>query len=1013
MIRYLLSTFCCLLFIFFAYGQTPKIGFERISLEKIQSQVHILSIFKDSKGFLWFGTYNGVYRYDGTTYVKYCNNFDDSTSISHNAVTCIFEDRDHTLWFGTEVGLNRFNRKTERFERFLHEASNPNSISASGVKSILQDKNGLLWIATFGGGLNSYDIKNKKFRAYLKNKTASSISYQRINHIYIDRSNTLWLGGENCGMAIFDPRSETFTEVKLLANKQSKDITVNSIYEDRQGTIWVGTWGDGLIRLDGAKAPLQYLHDAKNANSLSVNIVRTITEDRLGQVWLGTYLGGIDIFNKQNSQFTNLRNQAFKEESISNDIVWQLFTDRSGIIWVGTFGGGINKYDPYSAKFPLFRYEQNSNNCLNNNQVSSVCEMHDGLVCLGTMGGGVNIFDPQTKRFTHPKTTASNLQMNIRYILEDSHQKMWVATEDGFYRTDSKFSVVDDLPSKGSSPFSLQNKSIYRMLEDLDGNIWFCTWGNGLFMIPKSETSKARLSDMEPISFMHPKAGQLGLPVEVVPSLLQDSKGRIWIGTLNGLYLYDKGNRRFVYYPNNPKAKKMEQNYAVSALFEDKDRTLWIGTFGQGISRFDPSQPNFNYISEREGLASGTISGITQDRQGNLWVSTIKGLSKINPENLKVKTFDKLDGLQDNTFSLYALACLKNGLLIFGGPKGFNLFNPMSIIDNPYSPPIAFTDLKLFNKTVTVGDETNILSQRLDETEKIKLNYTQYAFSISFTNLSYSLLDKCRYAYKLVGFDKDWIYTDADNATASYSNLRGGDYTFLLKACNSDGNWTTEPRVLKIKVSPPFWKSFWFVLLISFLAASVATYLFGLKLKRVSRMKDIEMKMQEAKFEEQKMKSEREIVNLQKEKLDQELEHKNKELASYVMGMIQKNEKMGSIRDSISELLPISNSEVHKRLTKLIKNIEEEIGDDSNWDKFSLSFNMIHDNFLKRFAEEYSTMTHNDLRICAYIRMNLSNKEIANLLNVSVRTIESTRYRVRKKLELESDTNLNDYILRY
>ena len=995
-------------------AQNQSTSFERISFEKLQSQIHILSILKDSKGYVWFGTYNGAYRYDGTRFSHFMNSFDDSTSISHNAVTCIFEDRDQTLWFGTEVGLNRLDRKTGKFEHFMNEGNKPNCISANGVKSIVQDKNGLLWIGTYGGGLNCYDIKKKKFRCFLKNSSSpNDIAYKRINILYIDRSNTLWIGGESSGLASFNPKTEQFKEVKLLDDKPSQQITVNAIHEDKQGTIWIGTWGDGLIKLEGGKTKMHYVHKQQSSNSLSVNIVRTITEDRSEQLWLGTFSGGIDIYNKKTDQFTNIRHDPSKEESISNDIIWQLFTDSSGIIWVGTFGSGINKFDPYAEKFPRFKYDPLSKNSLNNNTVSCISEIHDGKVWLGTMGGGINIFDPQSKHFEHPKSPASNLQLNVRSILEDSRKKIWISTEDGLYRTDSKFNKTEYLTSKTSQPSSLQNKSIYCMLEDRDGNLWFGTWNNGLYMLPKSEASKARIEDMVPISFLFPLPGQCKLGVEAIPSLMQDSKGRIWVGSLSGLYLYDQNNKRFVFYSNNPKAKKLEHNYAVSALFEDRDHTIWVGSFGQGIGKFDPEQSTFSYYAEKDGLVNGTISGITQDKQGKLWVSSIRGLSKIDPANMKIKNFDKLDGLQDNTFLHNSFTCLKNGQLVFGGPKGFNIFNPSTIIDNPYAPSLAFTDLKVFNRTVEVGDESKILSAPLDESSVIQLDHTQYSFSLSFTNLSYSLLDKCRYAYKLSGFDRDWIYTDAENPTASYSNLKGGEYTFLLRACNSDGYWNSEGRSIKIIIKPPFWRSIWFIAFVSLLAASVATYLFGLKLQRVERRKNIEIKIRDAKLEEEKIKNEREVVKLQKEKLDQELDHKNKELASYVMGMIQKNEKMGSIRDSISELIPIAGNELQKRLSRVVKNIEDEIGEDTNWDKFTVSFNMIHDNFLKRFAEQYSSMTHNDLRICAYIRMNLSNKEIANLLNVSVRTIESTRYRVRKKLELESDTNLNDYILRY
>jgi len=793
-------------------AESDDIIFQHITTEDGLSQSTINYLFQDSKGFIWFGTQDGLNNYDGYKLRIYKYDELNAHSLSDNFVTSIYEDKSGEIWVGTESGgLNKFERKTETFTHYKHDANNPMSLGTNRVLSIYEDKLGVLWIGTDDGGLNQFNRETEHFIHYTHNPAdPHSLSDNTVLSIYEDHANRLWIGTDDGGLNQFNRETEQFIHyTHNPADPHSlSDNTVLSIYEDHADRLWIGTLNGGLNHFNYETEQFtHYKHEPGNLNSLSSNTISAITEDQLKNLWLATsswygdsYGTKLDQFNLKTGRIKHYTKDSVNSNDLNDTVFFSVLIGQSNILWIGTGFGGINKLDLKEPKFTYYKHEDRNPNSLNDNHVMSIYEDKSGIIWIGTDSGGLNKFDRKTEKFTHYTHEAYNrnsLSSNkVWSTYEDSKDIMWVGTLGGglnkFDRETGKFTHYTHNPD---DPTSLSHNTVNFITEDQAGNLWISTFGGGL---NKFDREKGQFTH-----YTHNPDDSNSLSDNSTTLIHKDSSGTLWITTFNGgLNKFDRETEKFTRYthdPNNPNSLSYDR---VLSINEYPDGTLWLGTYGGGLNKFDIATETFTHYTENDGLPSNSVVGILADDNGNLWLSTGNGLSKFNPEAETFRNYDVGDGVQGNEFDgVKAYAKTKDGAMLFGGLNGFNLFYPDQVKDNPHIPPIVITDFRIFDQTVKLNPAISVAKE-------IKLSYKDKFFSFKFAALDYTNPEKNQYAYKLEGFDHDWIYSGT-RRYASYTNLDPGTYTFRVKGSNNDGVWNEEGTSVTITIIPPPWKTGW------------------------------------------------------------------------------------------------------------------------------------------------------------------------------------------------------------
>ncbi|HBE17042.1 MAG TPA: histidine kinase [Cyanobacteria bacterium UBA11149] len=832
------------------YAATQTVKFGHITADEGLSQSGISYIFQDSQGFMWFGTQDGLNKYDGYDFTVYKYNEKDPDSLSDNFVSSIYEDKSGNLWIGTDSGgLNKFNRKTEEFTHYQHDLDNPHSLGANRVLSIYQDKLGTLWIGTDGGGLNQFNPETKEFIRYTHNpKNPDSLGNDCVFSIYEDSLDNFWVGTAGGGLNQLNRETGKFTHYTYNPanpNSLSNDYVL-SIYEDLSHRIWLGTNGGGLNQLNRENGEfIRYQNDPDNPNSLNNNTVNSIAEDRLGNLWLATtswygnsYGKGLDKFNPQTGEFTHYQNDPFYLDSLSDNLVISIWKDTSDILWIGTAFNGINTLDTKDPKFTHYKNDPANPNSLSGNHIMSIAEDRSGIIWIGTAENGLERFDRKTGTFTHythnpgnPDSISSN---NIWSIYEDKNGTLWVGTlGKGLNKFDRKTEKFIHYTNNPNNPNNSSDNTVVSIYEDSLHQLWVGTFG-GLGKFDR---------DRETFTFyIHNSNDINSISDNNISSIYEDKSGTLWIGTISGgLNKFNRETGEFTHYKNDPHNPNSISYNRVLSIYEYPKGTLWLGTFGGGLDKFDIATETFTYYTVAEGLPNNSVVGILPDDLGNLWLSTGKGLSKFNPETETFRNYDVTDGLQGNEFDgVKANLKSKTGEIFFGGLNGFNSFYPAQVKDNPYIPPIVVTDFKIFEKPVT-------LDAAISTNPQIKLSYKDNFFSFQFAALDYTNPIKNQYAYKLEGFDKDWIYSGS-RRYASYTNLDGGNYIFRVKGSNNDGVWNEEGAAIHIYISPPPWKTWWayslyFLGLAAIIALSIQWYIRENALKKEKELNQLRIRL--------------------------------------------------------------------------------------------------------------------------------------------------------------------------
>jgi len=823
-----------------ACAQTGTLKFDHISLEQGLSQSTVNAIVQDGRGFLWFGTQDGLNRYDGYTIAVHKHVAADSFALSDNGIWALCRDRDGDIWIGTtRGGLNRYHTARGTFTHYAHDPLDTTSISENNVTSVFQDSRGTIWAGTMTSGLNYLSPGQRTFSRLRHNPADStSLADNAVWAITEDRDGTLWVGtwGGLCRYIPPVPGSAGSSGVGTFRryrhdprlHESIAGNTIRSLLAGRDGRIWIGTWGYGLDCFEPRSGTLvHYTTRSPAPRTLTSNLILSLYEDAESAIWIGTGDAGLNRLHPRTGTIERFRHIANSTRSLNNDIICSLFEDSTGILWIGTGAGGVNIYDRLKNRFPHFRAVQGTPRTLSGNDVWALHEDRSGTLWIGTYGGGLNRFNRLTEDFTHylhdPRVASSLSHNNVIALAASRDGTLWIGTEGGgLARLDPYSSRFTRYRHDPQNPASLIQNEVTALHEDSSGTLWIGTNGGGLDRLDASREG-----------FVHyppDEESPTALPAGTVLTLYEDAAGYLWVGTYGGgLARLDPATDLFQRYQSASDRTNGLNNNTVLSVHEDAAGILWIGTYGGGLNRFDRTTGTWSHITEADGLPNDVIYGILPDRAGRLWMPTNKGLARYTPSTGEVRTYDASDGLQGNEFNQGAAFRGRDGALYLGGINGFNAFSPDSIRDNPFVPPVYLTSLRVFDRVVS-------LPQAVSETRAIELQHDQNFLSFEFVALSYTAPAKNRYRYKLEGLDETWI--DAGNRRfTTYTNLDPGHYVLHIGASNNDGVWNTRGASLAITIVPPYWKTLWFRILA---VVAVATILFLMYRYRVKKLLEIE-----------------------------------------------------------------------------------------------------------------------------------------------------------------------------
>jgi ligand-binding sensor domain-containing protein/signal transduction histidine kinase/DNA-binding NarL/FixJ family response regulator len=828
----LLLTTTIFLFTFSLSGQQFSNKIRKISTTNGLSNSVVYSIIQDKLGFVWFATEDGLNRYDGYGFTTFRNDPSDNFSISGNFIQCLYCDTKGNLWIGTsDKGLNRFNYSTNKFERFVHDPADLNTIANNDIVSISPGSVGNLWITSYRGGINSYSPQTGKFyhfRSILKH--AKTPSYLKATCAKEASNKTLWIGTQGNGLFAYNLKNQKTTV--LFKENGLPSNNIDAIFEDAYHNIWVATnQGLAIINQNGQFLKLPALAFFNKRE------VFTIFCDHNQSIWLGTDQG---IFKFQLDAFLKSATETFpvehieeapNESGLSYSSVRSVFEDRNNNVWIGTYTGGINLINYFPEKFRLITKDQIRNG-LSYNKVWGMCEDKSGNFWIGTDGGGINIYNHS---FVKIKELSTHNGLSDNAILSafcDSEGLLWFGTFKGGVNCINPHSyAIKQYQYKPGQTNCLSDNNIRAIYESNDKKIWFGTDAGGLCCFDKKTSGFRTYSTKNSI-----------ICYDAIRAIVQDKNGYLWLGSYGeGLNRFDIKDNKFTVYRHGDHNPRTLIGNTIQALHIDNKGRLWIGTT-EGLSLFKPENETFISFTEQDGLINNNVLGILEDKNENLWISTNRGISKFNYEKRNFENYDLNDGLQAGQFLAASAFVSSDGNMLFGGTNGLNVFKPERITRNSFEPEIQFTNFLLFNQPVPIRSERfkdSPLEKSISITKRIELKHNQSIFTFDFVALNFGYSEKTQYSYILEGAENNWNNV-GNKHSATYRNLKPGKYLFKVKATNQDGVWSQKSADIEVSILPAFWQTWWskIIYLLLFIAALYGVLqIYTFRMRTISRLK--------------------------------------------------------------------------------------------------------------------------------------------------------------------------------
>ncbi|WP_258103478.1 two-component regulator propeller domain-containing protein [Marinoscillum sp. MHG1-6] len=780
-------------------AQSSEPSFQHITTENGLSQNGVMAIFKDSRGYIWFGTRDGLNRYNGYEIEVFRSDRFDSSSISNNSITCISEDNSGNVWIGTEDGVNIYDRYQNAFKRLYLAPRRGRNLYENAVGDITTDRNGKVWV---GGSAGLFFYGDGRMKEYGLNDSVNTKLSVYVNEIFVDDQNRLWMGTDEHGLLLLDFESGKVNQFKP-GNPGPYGIRISSIVSVDNKNLWVGFDASGLGYFDVSKKTFQmFTSSDKTKPSLSNDRVRCLTVDSKRNLWVGTY-NGLNYFDLENWTIKAYFHEDLYEGRLSNNSIRSLLVDDTGIFWVGTYFGGVNMMDPHAQTFKFYRSDPQNENSISFDVVGPMVEDSKGNIWIGTEGGGLNYFDTKNNKFIrypyNPNVSGGLSAKTVKSLALDSDGSLWVGTYirglDHFNIEDKKFVNYNT----STSP-SVCGGNIDVLFRDSNENLWVGT-ASGLTVI---DPSRSNSRCYHTFSQSHP-----ALTDNRVKAIIELTNGEIWVGTNGGgINIFNNEFKIEEQYLNTDSDRNSLSNNRVYCIYEDSRSNVWVGTYGGGLNKFNSGTKDFYNYTVNDGLVNAIVYAILEDSDGFLWLTTPGGLSKFDPDEEIFTNYGRGEGLPITEFNESAALKLNNGEFLLGGLNGLMLLQPNSLTTNVYKPPVYITGLKVFNEEEKINGRYGILTQDISTTNDLEFNHDQNNFTLEFVALNYTSSKKNKYAYKLEGFDEDWIQVGSQRF-ATYTNIDPGDYVFKVKASNNDEIWNEEGASLNITVNPAPWKTWW------------------------------------------------------------------------------------------------------------------------------------------------------------------------------------------------------------
>jgi ligand-binding sensor domain-containing protein len=792
-----------------ADSEARAVRFQHLGVEEGLSNSRIHALLRDSRGFLWVGTEDGLNRYDGSSMVVHRARLDDAHSLASSSVRALFEDDRKRLWVGAGGTLHLYDRGADRFERFPLEDKTGGSAGLA-ISAIRSDALGRVWVGTQKGLFRTDPATAASIRFRHLPADAASLSHDTVACLLLGRHQQLWIGTRR-GLNRYDEATGQFTRLFRGADSPAwlRTVNVEKMLEDEHGVLWLATVGDGLVSyVPETGAIQQYLPEAGGEVGIGGRRILSLATDGKGRLYLGPEDGGLDVLDTARGLVVHHRPDPDDPSSLSSTSVTQLQFDDQGILWVGTFNGGVDYVSPFGRRFGLVTPRQGR---LGNPHVLAFLEDHRGDLWIGTDGGGLERWDRKTGRFTsyrHDPHRASSLAGDaVMALHEDAAHDIWVGTwAAGLDRLDPRTGRFEH----HRNPRAITD-SVWTISADGGGNLLLGTFDRG------TQLFRPKTGEFRPLAESYP----LLTTSDQVLAVAVDAKGNFWLAEPAGPVYVDRGAGTAA---RHPLPLGVPQ-----AILLDSRGNVWIGTDSGGLYGL-PSEGQLRRYTVRDGLPSDNVASVLEDESGNLWVGTTLGLARISsatslPARPQVLQFDVRDGLQGNEFKRGAALRTRTGEMFFGGQRGFNYFFPRTVETNPRVPPVVLTGFQLFNQPVPVGKPGSPLGTTITETPALTLSHRDSVMTFEFAALDFVIPSKHQYKYKLEGFDAAWNEVGS-RRTATYTNLPPGDYTLRVAGSNNDGVWNEDGVRLPIRVVPPFWRTWTFqsTLVLGLLGAALGAH---------------------------------------------------------------------------------------------------------------------------------------------------------------------------------------------
>ncbi len=849
-IRLSIPVFLCLAFTCTLNAQDIGMVFSHADVNDGLSDNWVKCIYRDSRGFLWFGTSSGLNRFDGYNFEVFRHRASDSTSIADNAINAITEDNDGNLWVGTRSGISILDGQTFVFSSISLIPSMPQACQdIAYITTMKRDDSGDILVGTHNG-LFLFSHSAGTFRHILPDEQSCSSELNNITSLADGSDGTWWIGTNNCFIFRYSPRTNSIEKFECLKETNESSGSVSFLMTDRDNNLWVGD-NNGLSLFDIETRTWDLNFRNLVGRRFKKLQITGIDQDPEGQIWVSTDGQGVFVIGPRDFSLVNIVNHPYVSGSLSGNGLTSILCDNTGIVWIGTSKKGFDYYKKNIRKFSLYQNFPGDENSLSYNDVDCLTEDHRGNIWIGTNGGGLNCLDRSSGRFTRYTSGASGKNSlssnNVVSLFEDSELKLWIGTYlGGLNCFDPETGMFKVYRHDDTDSLSISDDRIWSVCEDSKKNIWIGTLTSGL-----------NLFDRRSGKFIRFTTQNSSICFDYINSLEIDGDDNLWISSANGLIFFNPEQEMAHCYFHNPDDNSSLSDNQVISTYTDSRGFFWVCT-SNGLNLMDRHSGRFRVFTEADGLPSNTVLRILEDDKKDLWISTKNGISRLSmsrdrDEGMEAFTFRNYgisDGLQGKEFTETAALKTGDGQLWFGGPDGLNAFYPSDIEDDTSQAVVVMTGLRIFNKKISHGEKINnriLLEKPVFNTDRLVLKYRENSFTIEFAALNYFNPADNIYSYNLEGFDDKWITTVGDENFATFSNLNNGKYVFRVRGTNQDGLWNNHTAEISIRVLPPFWKSWYAYTTYTLLLLSLLAFLRFLILYR----ERLNMRLEQEQIESQ------------------------------------------------------------------------------------------------------------------------------------------------------------------